>query len=466
MNIEQLFIGIDVSKGYSDFIILKSNQMKIEHGFQLDDNADGHHILKNKLKDLTTKGYSVICGVENTGGYERNWVSCIKTLSKTNSEISVYKLNPKAVKHQIQSLLKRTIDDGVSAEGIASYMINNHQKLKTDWRNSTMQSEQTTELKMLHSMIQGLIKQRTMKKNQLEKVLYQAFPEFLKTLSNSRAKWVHKLLEKYPTASSIKRAKLAGLMSIKGISEQKAKSLKEKAKNSVASTSGPTIGLIIHHHSRDILLLEDEITKLKNVLINMNKNNPEVKRLTSLNGVADWLANAFLIELGDGSRFETTDQLAAFFGINPSFKKSGDGLYRARMSKQGSATMRAVLYQIAHGLYLHNDYFKKIYARYRSKGKGHRSVMGILMHKALRVMWGMLKSKTEFNSKTDAENQQKNIQNDEIKPISKKSRRLQALTLNAPISKSNNKKRKAMLKPQSSTKDEHPRSFEHSPIQT
>jgi hypothetical protein len=39
--------------------------------------------------------------------------------------IEVYKLNPKGVKHQLESTLKRTITDSVSAEGIANYLANN-----------------------------------------------------------------------------------------------------------------------------------------------------------------------------------------------------------------------------------------------------------------------------------------------------------------------------------------------------
>ena len=166
-----------------------------------------------------------------------------------------------------------------------------------------------------------------------------------------------------------------------------------------------------------------------------------------------WTAASFLIELGETERFEDSKQLAAFFGVHPSFRQSGDGLYKVKMSKQGSARMRAVLYLIAHNLKMHNEYFKNIYAKHRARGKKHRVVMGILMHKVLRVMWGMLKSKTFFDAGIDVENQKKSQNVDDNIQLNLKSRRLQELSLDAPISRSNSKKRKAILQPQTSVTD-------------
>lgn len=93
MKTKQLFIGIDVSKGYSDFNILTGEKEVFGKAFQLDDTQNGHQILKEKLEELTSKGYQIVCGVENTGGYEHNWVKAVKTLSMTNEKIEIYKLS-------------------------------------------------------------------------------------------------------------------------------------------------------------------------------------------------------------------------------------------------------------------------------------------------------------------------------------------------------------------------------------
>jgi len=172
MKKKEVYIGIDVSKGYSDFSIVTSEKEQLESIFQLDDSKDGHEILREKVLELLNKFTTVIVGVENTGGYERNWVNAMNWFRKKNKRVYIYKLNPKAVKHQIQTLMKTVVNDGVSAYGIAIYMINHHQISSKDWEKSSSKPEKVTEEQLLHSMIQSLIKQRTAKLNQLEKLIY------------------------------------------------------------------------------------------------------------------------------------------------------------------------------------------------------------------------------------------------------------------------------------------------------
>ena len=461
MEKELVFVGADVSKGYTDFVFLTKNKKQLFPSFQLDDNQEGHKLLKQKIQELT-KNYRVIFGVENTGGYERNWVFAVKSLMGKDESVEVYKLNPKAVKHQILSLMKRTVDDVVSAKGICLYMINNYEIMQANWAKSMAEKESTSNEKMLHNMIHSSLKQQTVLKNQLEKVLYQAFPEML-TFTKDSPVWAYRVLEKYPTAEAVKRSKIKGLTGIKSVTEQRAQKLKALAKTSVASKSGSTIELIVSEYSKDILDIREKINFLKKKLTDFHGEPENIQILKSLKGVADWSAVSFLIELGDPHRFESASQLVSFFGVNPSYKRSGDGIYKSKMSKQGSATMRATLYVIANNLVLHNEYFKAIYAKHRQRGKTHRSAIGAIMNKALRVMWGMLKSQTEFNAEVDKQNQKPEVE--PAAPISAKSRALQPLSVDAPISRSNRKKRKAILASQASTEDASTRS-KYSPVQT
>ena len=114
----------------------------MERSFQLDDNYKGHQELVMYLKNHSSEGKTIICGLESTGGYEQNWLTVLKRISK-QLPVEVYKLNPKGVKHQIESTLKRTITDSVSAEGIANYVANNYQQKKQDWHKSTHQGIRT-----------------------------------------------------------------------------------------------------------------------------------------------------------------------------------------------------------------------------------------------------------------------------------------------------------------------------------
>ncbi|MCZ2247187.1 MAG: IS110 family transposase [Bacteroidia bacterium] len=444
-----VYIGIDVSKGYADFIVLNQEKKVVESNFQLDDNHIGHSVLHEKITSLNSSGFKVVCGLESTGGYEQNWIRCIKQLTEKKLPVEQYKLNARGVKHQLESELRRTITDGVSAEGIAIYVINNYATKLQDWKRGIAKEEVTTGKQMLCKLIVSQQKHLTAKYNQLEKMIYRQFPELLQYCKNGIPLWVTRLLEKYPSLTAVKNAKLSGVDKIKGITEAKANILKGLAKNSVGNlTKDPIMDIIIQTLCSEILHTDQQIDKLKEQLIAQGADE-DVQLLCSIKGVAQWSAIGLLVHLGDIHQFDSGQQLASFFGVHPIFKQSGDGKWGSKMSKAGNKTMRSVLYNAAVNVVQHNPYFKDIYARHRAKGKKHKAVVGIIMHKLLRVVYGILKHKQPFNEQTDIINQEKSHQNEQNETIklgvSKTSRRYQHLGVEAPVSGRNYKKRKIAL---------------------
>ena len=445
-----MYLGIDVSKGYADFLLMDENKQSMERSFQLDDNYKGHQELVMYLKNHSSEGKTIICGLESTGGYEQNWLTVLKRISK-QLPVEVYKLNPKGVKHQIESTLKRTITDSVSAEGIANYVANNYQQKKQDWYKSTHQDEQVTDAQHCFNLINGFIKQQTARNNQIEKLLYQNFPELLTFCKQGIPNWMIRLLVKYPGLMSIKRAHVESIDGIKGISRAKAERIKELAKTSVALSSHPVKEVMIKALAEDIQYHQTRIEEVKTYLCGIYTNG-DLEILSSIKGIGEWTATALSVLIGSVDRFEGTSEIAAFYGVNPKFKQSGDGKWGIHMSKQGSSSTRSLLYVAANNVVLHEPYFKKLYHHYISKGMKPKVVRGIMMHKLLRVVYGMLKNRTRFDKSIDEKNQQKN-QNHNEQPITKTSRRYQKLNTDAPISRSNYKKRRAVLECQISETD-------------
>jgi hypothetical protein len=52
---EPFYLGVDVSKGYADFMILDSEKQPAVKGFQLDDTFDGHQSLYGMLDCFTAE---------------------------------------------------------------------------------------------------------------------------------------------------------------------------------------------------------------------------------------------------------------------------------------------------------------------------------------------------------------------------------------------------------------------------
>ena len=76
---KSFYLGIDVSKGYADFVIINQQKQPVVKSFQLDDTFDGHSRLHEIISRFSTDHpQAVMCAaVESTGGYENNWYNTL-----------------------------------------------------------------------------------------------------------------------------------------------------------------------------------------------------------------------------------------------------------------------------------------------------------------------------------------------------------------------------------------------------
>src|SRR5207237_8120813 len=121
-------------------------------------------------------------------------------------------------------------------------------------------------------------------------------------------------------------------------------------------------------------------------------------------------AVSLVLEIEDVNRFPTAKKIAAFFGTHPTFKQSGDGIWGNHMSKKGRGELRDTVDMVSMSAIRCNPLIKQLYARFRAKGLKHYQAMGIVMHKMLRITYGMLKNKTKFSAATDELNQKKSTE--------------------------------------------------------
>lgn len=443
------YVGIDASKGYADFIVLQSDKGIAEPAFRLYDVAEGHRRLGSLIEQWLQKGYDhICCGVESTGGYENNWVNYLQ-LSGEKKPVYIVRLNPKAVKSLSEAALTRTITDSVSASSIALYLIDF--KSRIHYLQSSQSQRTYKEARKHNSFIRMLKKQRNQLGNQLEKLIYEHLSPLMCYCRNSQPLWLLALLEKYATAEGIKKAGVSRLIKIKGISKDKATSLVEKM-TGLNTQASDHISVIIKRTAAQILHLEQSIKKEKEDLYHRFKHCDEVLLLTTATGIGYQSAVEILVEIEDVNRFESAKKLVAYFGTHPMWKQSGDGIWGNHMSKKGRSEIRAVLYMCCLTAIRHDELFKALYATTRAKGKNHYSSMGVIMNKMLRIIYGILKNKTKYNSQTDYNNRQnarakqKNKEEKQIQNNDQKQTKLERFNLeevkDLPVSKRYAKKKR------------------------
>lgn len=397
----QFYLGIDASKGYADFALLNQQKQVVKSAIQLDDTHEGHHKLYNYLSEFYSEHpeAKIYAAVESTGGFENNWFSLLRRLN-FQDRLLVARINPFGVKMHGKAALKRMKTDRISAENIAEYLMAHPDKIQYYHEDSF------ASLRRYWSTIKLLSKQKTQLINQLHALIYIAHTELVSYCRAGIPIWVLHLLYKYPTAELLAASSLDEVQQIPFIKTEHARRVLQHAQSSVASVGDLVIAQDIRILVSEIFAKNQRLAECKKTLEQLC-DIPEVRLLTSFPGIGVFSAIGLVIEIGSVSRFSSVKQLASYFGVHPVHSQSGDLRSKDHMSKKGRVVPRAILFTVAMAAIRTNPLIKSIYAQHKQKGMASLAAIGALMHKILRIVYGMLKNNTPFDPEIDKRNSTK-----------------------------------------------------------
>lgn len=432
------YLGIDVSKGYADFALLDAQKNPLERVFQLDDTRRGHDCLKEQIMRLMKKhSVSVLyCGLESTGGFENNWYGSLSEWGRS-MPLHVARLNPFGVKKSKEADLSRNVTDELSAVYIANYLISYQEAVRYDVKDDRYASYRSL---LKHINLQN--KQKSQLINQLKMILYIAFPELIRYCKDCLPYWVIEVLRRHQLPKNVAVLEPGELCQIPHVSFDKAKTLIEKAKRSVAFRGDETSAFLIKSLADQILEKQKLIDSHKKYLVKACKG-PEVDLVKSIVGIGDYSAAAIMVEIEGVGRFASAKKLVSYFGVHPELKESGDKKMKPHMSKKGRSSMRGILYMCASSAVLHDAHMKAIYHEHRKSGMGHKQALGVVMQKLLRVIWGVLSTRAQYDPAIDdanQENSRKHRNRDNETRAAK--RRFQEQDREAPVSHKQSKTRR------------------------
>jgi transposase len=203
-----------------------------------------------------------------------------------------------------------------------------------------------------------------------------------KTLASKKAE-VRKTLEK---------------ASRKQLSSETIDDFLKQAENSIGTRQGESV---INAQFRSIV---DYLDFVENQIQAINKELKD--RMATMNsplmslGIGAEVAATILAESGDIARFPGPGEYAAFCGLDPIVRDSGDSIRGVSpISKRGSPLLRWALYVSAPTMVTKHRDFAKIYERHLSRHKGHRFAMIAVAHKLARVIWRLVKDDRSFTKR-------------------------------------------------------------------
>jgi transposase len=154
-----------------------------------------------------------------------------------------------------------------------------------------------------------------------------------------------------------------------------------------------------HRRRADLLLwlnmVESQVESLDQAVEQAAKADAQASLLMTQPGVGPVTALAFVVTIGDVSRFPRSKQGASYLGLIPREHSSGGKQRMGAISKQGNVFLRTLLVEAAQSAVRHDAQFRKEYRhRCHHKPKGVAK-LAAARKLAVRLYW-MLKTCTPY----------------------------------------------------------------------
>ncbi len=144
-----------------------------------------------------------------------------------------------------------------------------------------------------------------------------------------------------------------------------------------------------------LAMLEEQISKLDRAVEQAAENHPKARLLMTQPGVGPNTALAFVLTIGDASRFPRGKQVASYLGLIPREETSGGRQKLGAITKQGNRLLRCLLVEAAQIAVRYDPQLRRQYLhRCHQKPKGVAKVAAA-RKLAVRLYW-MLRTQTGY----------------------------------------------------------------------
>lgn len=382
------YCGIDIAKQKHDAVILDETGKTIGRSVKIENTASGFSELLTILQALDQ---TVTLGLEATGHY---WLALYETFSQAGFDIVV--MNPLQVAAYRRSGIRKVKNDRKDAWWIADYL------RIANLPVTDRQMPVLLQLRELSRFRYALMDQVADLKRKIISILDRVFPEYETLFSDVFIKSSRSLLQEATTAEEIANFDLSELAEILSTAsrgrfgQEKAERIQTAARQSIGVsflTDAAHLEMNCLLQQMDLLL--DQVSLLDQSISELMEEIPQF--ITSIPGVGPVTGAAILSEIGDVQRFESSEQLVAYAGIDPSVYETGQfKASQAHMSKRGSPHLRHALWQAASMAILYDPQLKAYYQMKRKEGKHHNTAVGAVCRKLLARIFIILKENRPY----------------------------------------------------------------------
>jgi transposase len=402
-KMHRIGVGIDTSRYGHYAAFLRDDLQPAAGELQFVESAVGYAQLRTRLEQIVSKLGTVHFAVrlDVAGQYADNLLHFLHTLQGqlANTTFVISCGDPQRNKNYRAALFGSQKSDPVEARAAARYALSERPA------PVKMLSAQQRTLRHVASRLQAVVRQRTRLINQFHLLLTSTFPELALLAKDIARGWVLTLCERYPTAKLLAAASAQDLGQIPYLPENLIDPLLEHARTAIASLEGDTVAELVRDQVRQLRDVRARQLRLEKTLVDAYRQLPDANYLDSIPGIGDVTAAILTAFIRDIDRFQTPNQLVAYFGAMPIEESSGvdrDGKPRAAkrniMSRRGNDLVRRYLWMAALSAVRYNPAVRALYARVVAKHPDQKAIaIGHGMRKLLHLVFAIWKTKKPFD---------------------------------------------------------------------
>lgn len=384
-----LFVGIDIAKRNHEASVIAQDGRVVRKAMRFANSQAGYNKFMDMVRSLSEP---VVFGMEATGHY---WLTLYTHLR--NDGFTVHVINPIQSDALRGMYIRKTKTDSVDSVIIAD-VIRFGRYCETSVEPGDLQA-----MRELCRQRFYIIDMASDLKRKVIALLDQVFPEYEKLFSDSFGVSSMELLSQYTTpeemlsVSSQQLAEVLEKASRGRLGAEKAVEIQDAARNSFGIVmASSSFSLIIRQYIEQIRSLESSVdifdTEIARLLSCFDT------QLTTITGIGPTLAAVILSEIGgDIRRFSSPAKLAAYAGVDPTVKQSGDfSGTRMKMSKRGSPYLRRAIWLASTVAAFKDPAIHALYERKRAEGKDHMTVIGHICRKMISIIFAVLRDNTPY----------------------------------------------------------------------
>lgn len=382
--------GVDIGKFRHQAIAVDACGQALAPSFAFENSEEGFQLFLQKVA-FYQKQDTICVSMEATGHY---WLNLYCALLDLGIELHVF--NPILTDAMRRMSVRKTKTDTVDCGYIVDVIRMGR------YSDVAVQTEDVQNLRQLCRYRCSLVDEAAKHKNHVIVVLDHLFPEYHKLFSNIFGKTSLDLLSKYPSPDAILKLgtkRLADFLAKHSrgrFGEEKALEVRNACKHTVGvNRANAALCFELHQTVELIQFVEDQIDEIEK-RIEQIYSQCECY-LDTIIGVGVTSAAVIYSEIGNIENFDSPKKLAAFAGIDPSIKQSGNFTStHNKMSKRGSPYLRRALWNAATVAAQKDPVMSAFFQKKRDEGKDYMTAIGAVTHKLCNIVFAVLRDKKPY----------------------------------------------------------------------